>query len=842
MDAAFSDQDRRSQTDRLPLAPGTRISHYEIIRTLGMGGMGEVYLAQDTLLRRKVAIKVLTAELSGDERALRRFEQEAQAVSALNHPNILTIYEFGQFDTSCFFVTEFVQGNTLREKIAQGPLQLEAAVEIAIQIASALAAAHSFGIIHRDIKPDNVIVRDDGVVKVLDFGIAKLSEGNQSMLQSRTALSTVTANTQAGMVIGTAKYMSPEQARGVVVDGRTDVFSLGAVMYEMLTAKAAFDGETRSDIIAEILKGAPPPIAECVPGVPAELERIINTALQKDRERRYHSAKDLLLALQAFKSEAEFQAKLHKSQPITAGTPVQTQTLETHTAVQVDTSQWRTYIRSTRGKKTAAAAALLLVLACVAGYFALRKPSANPHTKLRTVAILPFRNLRPDPETNFLGFSLADAVITKLGYVSALNVRPSSAIDKYRNEAIDPEKVAAELKVDDLLTGSYVKEGNDLRITTQLINAKEDNVIWNDTIDVKYENLLSVQDRVAQEILRGLEVKLTPSESKHLKADQPVNVRAYEYYLRGVDLYALDDYAASIEMLQKSLSIEPNYAPAWAHLGRAYTTNASLRFGGREQYAKAQEAYERALELDPALVEPRVYMANLLTDTGRVEQAVPLLREALKTTPNDAEAHWELGYAYRFAGMLKQSIEECEKGRQFDPSVKINSSALNSYLYVGAYDKFLDSLPINNSPYILFYRGFAEYYKRNYKEAANNFDRAYELAPSLLPAEIGKALSYAIRHDNASGLKLLHETEAQIDQHGVSDAEGIYKLAQAYAVLGDKASALRVLRRSIDDGFFCYSYFISDPLMASLRAEPEFQALMKRAKQRHEQFQKRFFG
>ena len=294
-------------------------------------------------------------------------------------------------------------------------------------------------------------------------------------------------------------------------------------------------------------------------------------------------------------------------------------------------------------------------------------------------------------------------------------------------------------------------------------------------------------------------------------------------------------------MLEKSTSIEPNYAPAWAHLGRAYTTKASLQFGGREDYGKAQAAYEKAIAVNPALVEPRIYLSNLFTDTGRVEQAVPLLRSALRDSPNNAEAHWELGYAYRFGGMLEESLAECEKARQNNPQVKINSSAMNSYLYLGEYDRFLQSLPATDSAYILFYRGLGEYYANRRDQAAHEFDRAYETDPSLLPATVGKAISYSIKHNNAEGLKLLKQTEGKIEERGVSDAEGLYKVAQAYAVLGDKASALHMLRHSIGGGFFCYPYFVRDPLLQNLRNEPEFQSIIDQARQRHEQFKTTFF-
>jgi len=816
-----------------PLQPGTQLSHYTIVSILGEGGMGKVYLAEDLQLRRKVALKMLAPRLTADERGLRRFEQEAHAASALNHPNILTIYEFGEANGLHYIASEFVDGITLRQRMWNGGVDLNETVDVAIQIAGALVAAHAAGIVHRDIKPENVIIRDDGIVKVLDFGIAKLGamRVGQPIRQGGSAVAVLT--TEPGMVRGTARYMSPEQSRGVVVDARSDIFSLGSVIYEMVTGKVAFEGETPSDVMAEILKTEPRPPAEFVPNVPPEIERVIGKALRKDREERYQSVAELLVDLQTFKKEADFQAKLN--QPVWAE----------RGGIASDRSapaRSKAGPRDSSSPRRLGQLALLLLVIFAAGYFAYRKmhaPTVASHQ--HSLAILPFRNLNGDPKTDFLGFSLADEIITKLGYVNSLTVRPSSSVDKYRDKVIDPRKVAEDLDVDTLLTGSFIEDGDDLRINAQLVDVKPDKILWRESLDVKYENLLTVQDRVAQQIIKGLELNLSPTEAANLKPEKPINAVSYEDYLRGIDLYSLNDFAGSIEMLEKATVSEPNYAPAWAHLGRAYTTSASLQFGGREQYVKAQAAYEKAIALNPALMEPRIFMANLLTDTGRVEQAVPLLRSVLQDSPNNAEAHWELGYAYRFAGMLKESVAECEEARQSNPRVKISSSAINSYLYLGQYEKFLESLPGSDSAYILFYHGLAEYYMNHHDQAATDFDTAYERNPYLLPVEVGKAISYSIRRDNARGLKLLRQTEDKIEERGVSDPEGIYKVAQAYAVLGDKSAALHMLRHSIGDGFFCYPYFVHDPLLQNLHGEPEFHSLLDQAKTRHDQFKRMFF-
>lgn len=491
--------------------------------------------------------------------------------------------------------------------------------------------------------------------------------------------------------------------------------------------------------------------------------------------------------------------------------------------------------------------AIALVAATVATlvFLQLRKPPIASRTtsQTRSLAILPFENIKHDASSDFLGYSLADAVITRLGSVQALRVRPSYAIEKYRDQVVEIPKVAADLDVDTLLVGNFIREGDDLRITCQLVDVKTRNILWKGAFDHRYqESLLSVQDQVAEQIIQGLELNLSSLEAAQLKVDEPGNPLAYEYYLRGVDLYSRSDFPLAIRMLEKSSEIDPRYAPTWAYLGRSYNAGASFELEGRDYYHKAQAAFDRALALQPAQIETRIYLANFLTDTGKVEQAVPLLRESLKTNPQHAELHWELGYAYRHAGMLNESVAECEQARALDPTVKINSSALNAYLYLGEYEKFLQSLPSNSDlPYHLFYRGFGKYYEKQFEQAAADFERAYDLNPALLQAQVGKALSHSIRHQEINGLKILRVAENRIEARGVGDSEAIYKLAQAYAVLGDKTSALRMLKYSIDNGFFPHPYFTSDPLLEGLRSEPQFVASLENARQRHEAFKKTFF-
>jgi DNA-binding winged helix-turn-helix (wHTH) protein/TolB-like protein len=491
---------------------------------------------------------------------------------------------------------------------------------------------------------------------------------------------------------------------------------------------------------------------------------------------------------------------------------------------------------------------LLLVLIAVAialgtaGYFQLRHaaPATLPQPQ-RSLAILPLQNLGQDPKSEFLSFSLADALITKLDYISSLSVRPSSAVEKYRGKLIDIQSVAADLKVDTLLTGGFLRDGDNLRITYQLIDVKAERLLGRGSIDLTYDNLLRVQDTVAERIIRQLELKLSPAEAVRIRPETSVSPLAYEYYLRGVDLHGQHKFPLAIKMLEKSTEIDANYALAWAYLGASYNSDAAFELGGREQYRRAQAAYERALALDPSQLDARMFWANLLIDTGKVEEAVPLLRTALQANINYAPLHWELGYAYRFAGMLNESIAECERALQLDPSVKSNGSVLNAYLYRGDYPRFLGSLPeVDDSAFLLFYRGFGEYYRKDWTRAARDFDRAFELDASMY-TRIGKALSDSIAHRGSDGLQALRELEREIAQHGVGDPEGIYKIAQGYAALGDTASALRVLRVSVEGGFFPYPYLVTDPLLDPLRKEPEFAQILSLSYRRYHAFKDQFF-
>lgn len=528
-------------------------------------------------------------------------------------------------------------------------------------------------------------------------------------------------------------------------------------------------------------------------------------------------------------------------QEATAGSASETASAESQYSVQPAASTPASLAANKKIMMFAAVAAVIVVAA--AGYaLFFRKASAERKTaQPRYLAILPFRNLKPDKETDFLGSSLAEATTTKLRYVTSLVVRPSAYVEKYRGEDVDPKKAARELNVDTLMTATYIKEGSNLKVTVQLIDVSKGEMISSFPVEAKFDKLITVQDKVAQNIIDQLHLTLTDDEAARLHEAGTENPLAYEYFLRGTDMYSRNEFLEAVPMLEKAVERDANFALAWAHLGRTYNACASFNLKGNSYYVKAQSVYEQALALNPELIEVAIFMANMFTDTNRVEQAVPMLRKLLDTNPNIAEARWELGYAYRFAGMLNESVEQCERARALDPNVKINSSAFNSYLYTGQYEKFINSLPAaDDSAFVVFYRGLGNYHLKNFDQAAADFDRAYEMYPQLYN-RVGKALSYAIKNQKPVALDILHDVEREIEQRGVGDAEGIYKVAQAYAALGEKESALRVLRRSIEQGFFCYDYFKNDPMLASLRGESGFNELMETARMRHERFKRTFF-
>lgn len=461
----------------------------------------------------------------------------------------------------------------------------------------------------------------------------------------------------------------------------------------------------------------------------------------------------------------------------------------------------------------------------------------------RTIAVLPFANQKPDPETNFLGYALANVIAAKLSSVHTPQLSPLSTVYRPTNQTPDPQLASGQLMVDLLLHGTYLKEDDTLRVTAILTEIPSRRVVWQETFDLPDDKLMRLQEDVARQVCTALQLKLSDEQQKLIAVDASRDPVAYEYYLRGIELYAQERLQEAIPLLEKSVALDKQYARAWDYLGSAYAVQASTHFGGQALIEKAQQAFAEAIRLNPQEPRPRLFQADLLIETNRVEQAVPILREVLAREPQHALAAWELGYACRYGGLLPESIQWGERALASDPSFKLTNAVFISYLYTGQYQKFLDSLAtVNDTAYVVFYRGLAHYYLQQREQAQAAFERAYELDAQLLQARIGKALSAGLAGEAARGVTLLTQVEQEVVGRGVTDAEGIYKIAQGYALLGNKLAALRVLRRSVEGGFFCYPYLKEDPLLASLRAEPEYQQLLETARRRYETFKTTLAG
>jgi len=476
---------------------------------------------------------------------------------------------------------------------------------------------------------------------------------------------------------------------------------------------------------------------------------------------------------------------------------------------------------------------LLLVSASVATYRSWNtvKPTvASANT--RTLAVLPLRNLKPDAETDFLSLALADAIINRLGYVGEITVEPLSSVARYRNTDADPRQIARELNVQNVLAGSYVKDGDDLRVTVEFINADKNSSPLRENVELKYDKLFRVQDWVAVSVIHSMGLDLRPEEAERLNQGVPTNPAAYEYNLRGIDLGFKSDWASAVKLLERSVALEPGNAMAWTELGTAYIGYGGIQGGDARNIEKGWQAFHRAINLDPTNRFIVDVMAFQLLEHNKPDQAIPLLQESLRHNPSDSFAHWYLSEAYRYGGALEQSVAEGELALKLNPNVAENLT-FNTYLYVGQYQKFLDSLPREeDNARAIFYRGLAYYYLKDPQKAAEEFDRAFALNPALLHAQIGHALTYALRHQDTQGLELI----GGIERSGSNDGEMLYKMAQAYAQLGDRQSAIRLLRRSIELNFYPYTYFARDPLLDPLHSEPSYSAVMEVARLRQKAF------
>jgi serine/threonine protein kinase/Flp pilus assembly protein TadD len=622
---------------------GQPIGHYEISESIGSGGMGEVYLATDVVAGRKAALKLLPLRFTGDAERLKRFEREARAVVALNHPNILTVYEIGEDHSTHYIASELIEGETLRQRLTRGPMQLNEAVDVTIQVASALAAAHQAGIVHRDIKPENIMLRPDGYVKVLDFGIAKLAE-QEVPPTTPTDEALLLVQTNLGSILGTVRYMSPEQACGEHVDKSTDIWSLGVVLYEMLTAHAPFTGDTPQDVMFSILEEEPPPFTRYIARAPAELQQIISKTLRKDREQRFHSAHELLQALKDLRRKLE--AELER-----AAAPL--------------------WLRWARSPATLVLLLLIAALALALPFYLHRNLSiTSPREK--SIAVLPLENLSDEKENAFLANGIQDELLSDLSKIKDLKVISRTSVMQYKSGTKrNLKEIAQQLGVTNVVEGSVRRSGDHVRVSVQLIDARTDRHLWGENYDRTLADSVALQGELATDIADAVGATLSPQEKARVQAKPTNNPAAYDAYLRaraipvGWGFHAEGDVDGAIRLYQEAVKLDPNFTLAWAHLSIAQIQSYWLGLEqNAAQLAAAKDSLHHALALDPNL--PEVHLARGYNEEDDT-RALAEFRQAEKDLPNSAEVIEAIARMQRALGHWDEAVAGLQRAIELDP-------------------------------------------------------------------------------------------------------------------------------------------------------------------------------
>ena len=804
---------------RVHSVAGTTLGDYRIQTALGAGGMGEVYLAIDERTARKVALKLLPDYFNDDPQRVHRFQQEARAVLALNHPNIVTTYEVGDADGVSFIATEFIEGETLRQVLAERQLSTREALDLITQIANALAAAHDVGVVHRDIKPENIMLRPDGYVKVLDFGVAKLSGPVSSFPANPNA-------TSPGMLIGTARYMSPEQARGFDVDGRSDLWSLGVVFYEMLSGRLPFDGATPSDSIAAILEREPAPIQSLAPDVPAELGWIVRKLLRKDRDERYQTATELLGDLRELQQELNVQARLNQT-----ALPDRANERAYPSGARLSTSVSQFVARYGWTAAGVGLIALLLVIAAV-------KYSPTNNQTIDSLAVLPFVNVGGDPNSEYLADGVTESLINGLSQLPNMKVIARNSVFRYKVTnpqagVPDPQQVAKELDVKAVLIGRVIHRGDDLFVSAELVNAKDDSHIWGAQYERKVSDVFAVQEQIARDISAELRSKLTNEPQLQPPKRDTENLKALDYYMQGrsyVQRRTRADLVMAGSYFQKAIEEDQSYALAYAGLAEVYGNLGARGYDSPvESRRKLDEAARKALALNPNLAEAHVmlgysYMAFAPYDLANGDREI---KRALELSPSLAIGHLYLALSLFRQSRLDEGLNEMMKARELDPfSAIIARQVALYYLLKRDYPRALQILrqadqsgpPFTTTTEI-------EVYIENqlYDEALNTLEKESLDRKNDSLLIFNRGMVYAAQGRRVEALKVVAELE-QLSGVDYSQAQWIAKI---YATMNEKELAFTWLERGLGSGALGV-FYKDDPAWDSVREDPRFSKLLQR--------------
>ncbi len=826
------------------LESGRMLSHYRISSKIGEGGMGDVYLAKDTRLNRRVAIKLLSVELNKNENHLRRFVQEARAASALNHPNIITVYEIGEFEDTHFIAAEYIEGETLRERLS-GELTLSEVLDITTQMASALSAAHKAGIVHRDVKPENVMIRrEDNLVKVLDFGLAKLTE-QQAISDEDATLAQVKTN--PGVIMGTVAYMSPEQARGRQVDERTDIWSFGAVLYEMLAERQPFAGETLSDAIAAILKNEPAPLDE---NTPPELNRIIRKTLQKNADERYQTVKDLLLDLKNLKREVEFSEEIERShtpsfaksanaaatEPGENATAIQP-AVSTQNSISPQTSSAEYVIGEVRKHKFVSfglLAALVVALAAI-GYFRF---FATHSAAINSIAVLPFVNESGNADVEYLSDGMTETLISSLSQIPKLNVKARSSVFRYKGKDADVQTVGKELNVQAILNGTVVQRGQDLALHIELVDAQTEIVLWSADYKQPMANLVSLQNDITRDVSGKLKIKLSGTDEQKLAKTYTDNAEAYQLYLKGRYYwyrFPAKEFEKSRDYYQQAIDIDPTYALAYAGLAEYYGFGAALGvLPPDENWSKSEAATNKALALDDTLPDAHNALAGVKQFNNDPAGAERELRRAIELNPNYAEGRDHYAQDLTDAGRFEESLAQIKKVLELEPlSVRYNRGLALFFYRTRDYDRaikqYQKTLELDpNDAYTHELLGNTYEQKGMQKEAVAEWSKALRLT------EDNDAAAILERTFAASGFNVAVRSlwQRKLEQLNEKAKRGEFvpamNFAFAYTRLADKEQAFAWLAKAERERNRLIFDVKLEPIYDSLRDDARFQDLLRR--------------
>jgi serine/threonine protein kinase/Tfp pilus assembly protein PilF len=805
---------------------GSTLGNYRILDKLGAGGQGTVYKALDNKLGRTVVIKVLPAELTAKEANLKRFEREAKLASALDHPNICTIFDLNEINGINFIAMQYLDGRNVRELVGGRPLELQSALSIAIQVTDALVAAHARGIIHRDIKAGNVMVSNSGQAKVLDFGLAKLLDEDAA----RTSGIHHTELTEVGVPYGTATYAAPEQARGDRVDSRADIFSTGVLLYEMLTGIWPFRGKTAVDVRHAVLHDDPVPLAEARPGpAPPRLQQILDRALAKDPQDRYQKVSELRDELKSVLNETRSGAGSQFDEAAAAVAP-------RHMNPQGPMARALRWFKSITGSDSSAIpTSTPRPLPAEID----ETPSTSVGDKARpSVAILPFKNLSNDKEMSFYEFSLADAVITELAHVRSLIVRPSSAIVKYQTQQDDPLEIGRQLSVGAILTASFLRAGQHIRVTAQLLDVRTSEILWSDRIDADAGDIIAVQDAIVHHIVDGLRLELSPDEKGELAKGLSGNAAAAEQYLRGRDCMGRFIYHtvsrehvdSAIEHFENAIKLDENFALAYSALGGCYVNRVLKGLGELGDHEKAEAAFNKALALEPKLLEARMHMVFIYLSRNQKAAARAEVERLRREFPNDVGVHFVRGVLARLDGDYDRSLRSFDRMVRLNPAerVVVSYNRARIFMYQQRWEDALAELdqgaalepdhPLIRTfrARVLFYRGEVEAARRLLELVLENHPRMDGIRPIL-----ATCLAAQGKRDEA-----LEQLSSKVREVAAADHDIAYWLGSAYALLGDEQEAVYWLEAAIKLGNENYPWFASDPSWTLVKNNPEYQRLL----------------